>query len=177
MADFRPTRSSCDGASATSAHSSNRVGANGSGPNISSCSHVTATSLTTHQRRRPREPGRRISTTSARSERADPSGSRSRMLPSASTPTTLPTTHRPEPLRRNLIGSPMRRPNRARAAGERCISSETIWFAGSEWDGGAGWDGQELRVVGADGQRPITVRCSLRMPPSQRSGLSALSRM
>ena len=60
--------------------------------------------------------GRRISSRSARSERAEPSGSRKVTLPSAATPATRPTIHRPLSLRRNRIGSPRRRPSRARCS-------------------------------------------------------------
>ena len=124
------------------------------GSNISSCSHVTATSLTTCQRSRPREPGRRISTRSARNERADPSGSRIAMLPSCSIPTTRPTTQRPLSVRRNRIGSSIRSPSRASEAGDRCMC-----------------------VGERSGQAPMVRRCNLRIPPSQRSGSLAFSAM
>jgi hypothetical protein len=102
--------------------SSSSVGLLASAENNSNCSQVTATSLTTHQRNRPREPGRRISTISGRSDRADPSGSRSVMLPSVAMPETFPTIHRPRSRRRNRIGSPGRSPSRASADGERCMA-------------------------------------------------------
>ncbi len=82
--------------------------------NRSSCSQVTATSLTVFHTSRPRLPGLRTCTVSGRKDRAAPSGSCNVMLPSASTRATLPTNQRPLWWRRNRIGSERWRPTAVR---------------------------------------------------------------